>query len=102
MAKFIHTVFFWLREDLTQEDHVAFEEGLKSLKTVKTVEAFHFGKPAQTPREVVDNSFDKALILHFADKAGHDAYQVDEIHDAFVRDHKEKWIRVQVYDTLLQ
>ncbi len=102
MAGFIHTVFFWLKDDLSDVEIADFEEGLKSLSEVKAVEAFHYGAPAGTPRSVVDNSYDMALILHFADQEAQDTYQVDDIHDAFVQNHQDKWTRVQVYDTLLK
>lgn len=102
MPKFIHTVFFWLKEDLTDEQRAAFVRDVKTLEKVGTIKAFHLGQPAKTPRDVVDNSYDYALILHFADPAGQDAYQVDPIHLAFVKAQENSWTRVQVYDTIVE
>lgn len=99
---FIHTVFFWFNEGVTEEEKTTFMEGLKSLSEVPTVREFHIGPPAGTPREVVDNSYDYALILHFDDKEGQDAYQVHPIHQAFVETSEGVWERVQVYDTLVE
>ncbi len=101
MAKqFIHIVYFWLNQDLTQESLRSFEKGLKSLGTISTVKSFSWGTPADTPRDVVDNSYDYAIIVLLEDVVGHDAYQEDPIHLRFIQDHNDKWTRVQVYDTL--
>ena len=98
----IHNVFFWLREDLGTEEKSAFLEGVKSLKAISTIKSFHVGPPAPTEaRDVVDNSFSYALLIHFNDVEGQDAYQVDPIHLKFVEDHKDKWTKVIVYDNTI-
>ncbi|MEM6701044.1 MAG: Dabb family protein [Bacteroidota bacterium] len=51
---------------------------------------------------MVDHSYDYALIIHFADQAGHDAYQPHEIHQAFVANNSSLWTQVKVYDTSLE
>lgn len=99
---FIHTVFFWLKDDLTEDQRATFLTNLRTLQQIKTVRAFHIGPPAGTPREVVDNSYDYALIIHFDNAADQDAYQVDPVHLAFVESSQQFWTRVQVYDTLLR
>ena len=102
-AKFIHTVFFWMKEDMTEAEHEQFQAGLQSLSKVESVKRFHWGKPADSERrEVVDHSFDYALIIHFADQAGHDAYQPHEIHQAFVANNSSLWTQVKVYDTKVE
>jgi len=95
----IHNVFFWLKKDMTPEAEKAFLAGVKSLGTVATVKYCYIGLPASTEkREVVDNSFSYALLLHFDDAEGQNSYQVDPIHLKFVEDHQDKWERVIVYD----
>ena len=101
-AGFIHTVFFWLKEGTTDEQKAAFEKGMDKLGTTPSIQSYFYGPPAGTPREVVDNSYDYAWIVHFANAEDQDAYQVDPIHLAFIEDHKDLWEKVQVYDTLLK
>lgn len=99
----IHSVFFWLNEDISEEDHTAFLEGVNSLREVGSIRRCYIGPPAPTEeRGVVDNSYSYALLVHFDDVAGHDAYQIDPIHLKFVEDHKDKWTKVVVYDNTLQ
>lgn len=98
---FVHTVFFWMNEEVSDDQLRTFQEGLKSLTTISTVKKAYLGKTAPSDRDVVDTSYDYALILHFADQAGQDAYQIDPIHLAFVEASKGTWEKVQVYDTLV-
>jgi hypothetical protein len=97
---FIHTVFFYTPEGQTAEELAALEAGIRTLGEIPSVQEFYVGPAAGTPRDVVDNSYGVALIVHFADKAGHDLYQDHPIHLKFIEDHQDKWERVQVYDTL--
>ena len=98
----IHSVFFWLKEDLSEADEAAFVDGLKSLKKVSTIKNCHIGPPAPTEaRGVVDNSYSYALIVHFENVEGQNAYQIDPIHLKFVEDHQDKWTKVIVYDNMV-
>ncbi len=99
---FIHTVFFWMNEEVTNEQKADFtKNGLGKLTTVKSIYKSYYGPPAMTPREVVDNSYDIALVVHFENAAQQDAYQDDPIHLKMIEDYKHLWKRVQVYDNLL-
>lgn len=96
----IHSVFFWLREDLTDEERASFVAGNRSMTAIPSVRGLYFGPPAATEaRDVVDNSFDYALILHFDDLEGQAAYQVHPLHKEMVEKHSDKWTRVVVYDS---
>lgn len=99
----VHSVFFWLKEDLTAAEEKAFKDGLKSLATIKTVQQCLIGPPAPTEkRDVIDDSYSYALLLHFADIDDQDAYQVDPLHLKFIEDHKDKWTKVIVYDNSVE
>ncbi|MEL7247226.1 MAG: Dabb family protein [Bacteroidota bacterium] len=99
----IHSVFFWLKEDLLEEDRTAFLAGVESLREVTSVKQMYVGPVAPTEaRGVVDNTYSTALLVHFDDVAGQDAYQIDPIHLKFVEDHKDKWTKVVVYDNLVE
>ena len=92
-------MYFWLKKDITPAQKAIFDKGVKSLITIKTVKYGDVGKPgATTDRPVIDKSYDYALLTVFEDVAGHDAYQIDPIHLQFLKDCKEFWDKVQVYD----
>ena len=99
---FIHTVFFWLNDHVTEDEKKQFESGLEKLGTVSSIYKFWYGKPAGTPREVVDNSYDYAWIVHFSSAEAQDKYQEDPVHLEFVEKYSHLWQEVKVYDTLLK
>ncbi len=97
---FIHNVYFWLKSDLDDGALEAFEQGLQSLCQNPPAKLGYYGKPAGAHRDVVDGSFGYGLHIAFDDEAGHDAYQVGEVHQEFLAGHQSKWERVLVYDTV--
>ena len=94
----VHAVFFWLKPDLTAEQRARFAAGVKSLLAIPTLVHGHVGTPSSTDRPVIDRTYSYGLLTVFKDLAGHDAYQVDPIHLAFVDGCKEFWTKVQIYD----
>lgn len=100
--KLIHTVFFWLKEGLKEDDIARFKAGVKSLSKISHIQTFYMGPAADTEeRDVVDNSYDLALICQFAEPKDQDAYQIDPIHLKFIEDCKDTWTKVVVYDNLI-
>jgi hypothetical protein len=96
---FVHTVIFYLRAELTVAEKAEFRAGLESLRAVPSVQTLYVGAPAAIPpRPVVDASYSFAATVLFADMAGHNAYQVDAAHVAFVTRFKSYWTKVQIYD----
>jgi len=95
----IHSVFFWLKPELSDEQRVAFRAAAESLRTIPSVRSLFLGTPALIPaRPVVDASYTYALSITFDDIPGHDAYQVHPAHRAFVDKNRDLWERVQIYD----
>lgn len=95
----VHTVFFWLKPELTAGQRADFRRGVESLATIKSVEKVYVGEPAKTEkRPIIDDSYSVALTVLCKDLAAHDAYQVDPIHHAFINQFKTVWARVQIYD----
>lgn len=95
----VHSVFFWLKPDLTEAQRADFRRGVESLVGIKSAEKVYVGIPAKTAkRPVVDASYSVALTVVCRDVAAHDAYQVDPIHLKFVEQFKTFWTRVQIYD----
>lgn len=100
--KFLHVVYFWMKEDITDEEKKFFEAGMEKLGKIESIAAYEWGVPAGTDREVVDNSYTYAWITYFDTSADHDSYQDDPIHLGFIEESKHLWTRVQVYDSILE
>jgi hypothetical protein len=98
--KFIHHVYFWLKNPDSKEDRAKLVEGLKKLSKVKTIKQFHIGKPASTSREVIDGSYAVSWFTLFDTAADQDSYQTDPIHLKFVEECSSLWNKVIVYDTI--
>jgi hypothetical protein len=96
----IHSVYFWLRPDLTEEETAHFWTRVRALTTIPSVRIGHVGTPAETDRPVIDRSYSCMLLTIFDDMAGHDAYQVDPVHDQFRIECAPLWSRVLIYDAL--
>jgi hypothetical protein len=95
---FIHSVYFSLRPDLTPAEHDMFVAGVRSLLTIRSVVDGSFGRPAGTDRAVVDRAYSYGLVVRFPDRAAHDAYQTDPVHDAFSDECGNLWSAVRVFD----
>ena len=98
-TRFVHNVFFWLKNPDHSEDASALADGIRTLSTVSTVRDFHLGKPAPTNRPVIDNTYAFHLMLSFDNLEDQNTYQGDPIHLKFVKDCEHLWERVQVYDS---
>ncbi len=94
---FVHCVYFWLKPGISAADEALFVERAKALTTLPSVKHGWFGKPAATDRPVIDRSYSYGLTVVFDDEAGHDAYQVHPVHDAF-RELHHLWTAVKIYD----
>jgi len=95
----VHSVYFWLKPELSDAERAEFRRGVESLAGIAAVEELHVGTPAATERRpVIDSSYSFALTVLFKDVAAHDAYQVDPIHHAFNAACRKFWTRVQIYD----
>ena len=97
---FVHSVYFWLRDDLSPTAKTTFIEGIRSLGRIETVEQSFIGVPAGTSREIIDQSYSYALVLGFADQAAHDAYQVHPVHDVFREQCGGSWNKIVIYDAI--
>jgi len=99
-AKFFHHVFFWLRNPDDDKDRKIFEAALKELGTIENIKFLHIGKPADTARPVIDNTYHYSFLAGFEDKSAHDIYQEHPVHDKFRNEYGYLWERVLVYDAV--
>ena len=97
---FAHIVFFWLKNPDNQSDRKSFEESLtRFINNSKYIQTKHIGIPADTDRDVIDNSYTYNLMLTFKDKATQDAYQAEDVHLKFIEESSNLWEKVLVYDS---
>jgi hypothetical protein len=97
----VHSVYFWLKPELTAAQRADFRRGVESLAGIKSAEKVYVGAPAATgKRPIIDDSYSVALTVVCKDVAAHDAYQIDPIHRAFVAKFGTFWTRLQIYDAV--
>ena len=95
----IHTVLFWLKKDLDDDQVAQFRQGLAKLQDIQSAEAVYVGTPSATPeRPVIDRSYDYCLTVILKNIPAHDAYQADSLHQEFLANFKEFWDAVKIYD----
>jgi Stress responsive A/B Barrel Domain len=94
----VHTAYFWFKEDATEEQIKAFKKQSESLRDIKEVLALYYGTPSDTNRDIVEKSYDFAIVVHFEDLAAHDRYQPNEIHQNLLNTHRPIWERVMITD----
>lgn len=97
---FIHHVLFWMKEPLNMGHRKVLEAGLRKLVTIDLIKQRHVGIPADTNRDVVENTYQYSLLLTFKNKADHDAYQIHPEHLEFIENCSHTWERVRVHDTV--
>ena len=81
---FSHVVIFWTKPDVLGAADSLLAGAQKYLATIPGIRSFHVGKMAPSHRPVVDQSYQVALNILFADKAAQDAYQDHPLHLEFV------------------
>ena len=96
---FVHTVLFNLKKNLPQDAIVEFEAALDSLKAIKASRATYIGTVAETKdRPVVRTDYSYNLTILFDDIEGHNQYQVDPLHKAFVAKCSKYWTHLEIID----
>jgi hypothetical protein len=96
---FVHVVYFWLNPGTPEPARQQLAADCNTYLTkIPSVRQLWAGRPAMTPREVVDNSYDVGLCVVLDDSAGHDVYQEHPLHKEFIARNKPHWKRVQIYD----
>lgn len=96
---FSHVVIFWTKTDLPGSTEALLAGAEQYLKPCPGVLHYHCGRMAESPRDVVDQTYQVALNLVFENKAAQDAYQEHPLHVEFVEKvFKPNCERVLVYD----
>jgi hypothetical protein len=98
-----HNVFFTLKDKSPANVDALIAACKKYLTVQPGIVYFACGKlEAGLTREVNDRDWDVGLHVIFKDRAAHDAYQVDDMHNRFVAENKPNWAKVRVFDSLVE
>src|SRR5262245_18200056 len=95
---FVHCVFLWLNDSNEANRQKLADDARTLLKDIHGVRNLFAGRPAMTPRDVVDNSYDVGICVVLDDRAGHDVYQEHPLHKEFGARNRPTWKRLQVSD----
>ena len=97
-----HMVYFELADASEAKIQELLAECKKYLDNHPGLEFFGVGTLNQDlAREVNDRQFHVSLHTVFADRAAHDAYQVEPRHLTFIENNKSNWKKVRVFDSNL-
>lgn len=94
----VHTVFFWLNNNVSNVEREIFEKELDKLTLDPEILQRRIGIPANTSRNVIDSSYDIGISLCFKNLNSHDKYQSGDAHQEFLKKCQGMWRRVKVYD----
>jgi len=97
-----HNVFFKLKDASPANVDALVTACKKYLNVQPGIVFFAAGSLcAELTREVNDLDWHVGLHLVFVDKAAHDAYQDDAMHNQFIAENKPNWAGVRVFDSLV-
>jgi len=93
---FVHHVFFYLNHSDAANTQ-SLVEGLNKLAKAPIIKESHIGIPANTQRDVVDNSYDVSWLAFFNNAEEQESYQTDPIHLQFVKECSYLWKKVILF-----
>ncbi len=97
---FFHMVFFWLVDDTPEVKEKFLKELNNFVKEVDEIKKVHIGPPADTDRDVIDNTYSYNLLITFDSKKQQDIYQEHPAHKKFIENASSLWKKVLVYDSI--
>ena len=94
-----HTVYFYLKDDVTPEEIERFETGLKKLLEIPEIHHSEMGIPAGTAeRDVTDHFFAYSIYTWFETMDDYEGYDKHPDHKEFIDTYSHLWADVKVYD----
>jgi hypothetical protein len=95
---FSHIAIFWIDPAQPQAADEVIGSAKKYLAPTPGIVNFHVGKMVPSHRDVVDQTYQVGLNIHFETKQAQDAYQEHPRHLEFIERCKALWTKVVVYD----
>lgn len=99
-ARVAHNVYFKLKDNSPAKVQELVDACKKYLNAQPGIVFFAAGVLcAELTRDVNVRDWEVGLHLVFSDKAAHDSYQTDHLHEQFIAENKANWAQVRVFDT---
>lgn len=96
---FSHVVIFWVKPEVPNATEILAAGAEQYLRNIPGILLCHIGRMVPSDRPVVEQSYQVALNLIFADKKSQDDYQVHPQHVEFVEKvFKPVCQKVVIYD----
>ncbi|MEM9158627.1 MAG: Dabb family protein [Verrucomicrobiota bacterium] len=95
----VHTVYFYFKESVSEEQIAANIEGARELGKIETVKEMYVGTQADvTIRPVSVTGWKFSITVLLANVPDHDIYQDHPIHLDYIAKYKDLWEKVTVFD----
>ena len=96
----LHCVYFYLEEEISEEEKKSFEKGLHELLAIDVIYKSEIGKTGATPsRAVTDHDFDYSIVTWFKTLKDYETYANHPDHIEFIGKYEMFWEYVKVYDS---
>ena len=90
----------WLKDSDNEAVHTSFQSALQTMvKNSLYIKSAHLGLPANTNRDIVDNSYTYCYIATFTSKEDQDSYQTEKAHDVFREQVGHLFDKIVIYDS---
>ena len=94
-----HVVVVWVNDDVSDQQISKIIEEAQILRSINVVQDLKIGRPVESERAIVDDSFSFALSVTFKNSADMQAYSIDETHIAYVKSALKPVLKkIVVYD----
>ena len=96
----MHVVYYYLKNPTSETDRQKLIEGLHELVTVKQIKYHHIGIPQVFNEKDQYKNYHVSLLMVFDEAGDIDVYHKDPIHQKFVSECKDLWVKTVKYDSL--
>ncbi len=96
----MHQVYYWLKNPESEADKQKLIKGLQELVTVKQIKYAHVGVPQVFKADDQYKGYHVSLLMVFDKPGDIDVYHKDDIHQKFVSECKDLWVKTVKYDAL--
>jgi len=94
-----HLVICWLDEAIKEDEIEMVIDETRKLSSIPGVQDFSVGKPVQSDRAVVDDSFTFAIAMRFRSQKEMESYLTHDLHVGYVNEIlKPRASKITVYD----